>query len=220
MKNKSLNLVDIQRPLELTKANAVPIFDIVGMAKLVNVTLIGLVFLLLHGPAEASPILDQNQSNHGIGVMHRFSTAVLAQSFQQSDNNVAGAGLWVSNYLSGGASATITISLWASLADVGGNPLASGSATHAGNGWVDVFWSPYLVAPGSTMYLVFQSTDGRQGLGGAGNVYSRGNLFANATPNTTYDFAFRTYSGQVPEPSIFLLLLSGLAGIGFTRRSK
>jgi len=182
------------------------------------------VLMSLNVAAEAVPILDQNQPTHNITVMHRFSTGGLAQSFQQDADNIAGAGLWVANYQSGGASATVSISLWASLADIGGTALASGSAAHAGNGWVDVFWNPYLATPGNTMYLLFESTNGAQGLGGSGNVYSSGNLFAQTTPNLVYDFSFRTYSDPnavaVPEPDTYLLLLLGLAGMVCARRSQ
>jgi len=192
--------------------------------RIISTALVTVVLISLNVAAEAVPILDQNQPNHSIGVMHRFSTGGLVQSFQQDAGNIAGAGLWVSNYLSGWASATVTISLWASLADIGGTALASGSATHAGNGWVDVFWNPYSVTPGTTMYLLFESTNGAQGLGGSGNVYASGNLFAQSTPTAVYDFSFRTYTDPnavpVPEPDTYLLLLLGLAAMACTVRRR
>jgi hypothetical protein len=73
--------------------------------------------------------------------------------------------------------------------------LAEASATGTAGTWVDVFWTPVDVTPGTTYFLVFT---GNTTLGIAGettNPYPNGMSYANPgyTPYPNYDYAFRTY---------------------------
>jgi hypothetical protein len=100
------------------------------------------VFLLAAGPVGAAPTIDQLQPNAFVP-MAVFAQGDLAQSFQQANNNVAGAGIFL---LAGwGSTGDVTIALWDNLPNQGGNLLASGTATGTPGNWVDVFWAPVAV---------------------------------------------------------------------------
>jgi hypothetical protein len=176
--------------------------------------------VVLAGPASAAIAIDQNQPN-GPAYMAAFEQTDLAQSFQQSTDNVAGAGIFLQPG-SGSGSANITIGLWSHLPNAGGALLASGTETISGdNQWVDVFWSPVGVTPGATEYLVFTSDTNSYGISGdTSNPYPYGYVFANPGYEafTGYDYTFRTYTdttySAVPETSTWLLMLLGFAGLG------
>jgi hypothetical protein len=112
----------------------------------------------------------------------------------------------------------------------------SGTTSGAGTAsaqstWVDVFWTPVAITPASTEYLIISSpTSGNYAVAyGTGNPYGAGTaLSAGADIGLgQYDLTFRTYSdtgftGAVPEPSSWAMMILGFAGVGYMtyRRRK
>jgi hypothetical protein len=171
--------------------------------------------------AGAAPIIDQDQSDAAQTVA-TFGQPDLAQSFQQTNNNIAGAGVYVAP--SDEPSPTATISVWDDLPNQpGAMMLASGSGTIVPGGFFDVFWAPVPVSPGVTYFLTFEAPGALYDIKGRlADVYPFGNAYANAGyvsfPN--FDFAFRTYYEPVPEPMAWSLLVAGLAGLSATRLAR
>ncbi len=164
-------------------------------------------------------VIDQNQPSNP-NYMAAFSQTDLAQSFQQANNNIDGAGIFTQANVGGGD--TITISLYDALPNAGGNLLTSGSVSNTTAGaWYDVFWSPVSVTPNTTYFLVFTSDTNTEGIAGdVNNPYSRGQVYANAGygsfPN--FDYTFRTYTAA-PEPASLAVLGIG-ALVAIRRRRK
>ena len=153
--------------------------------------------------------IDQNQSITTLNIAV-FGQGDLAQSFKPQQTSMNGAGIFL---LPGyGSNSTITISLWTNLPNNGGVMLASGSAPATPGNWVDVSWANVSVTPGTTYYLVFQSTDNLNMIGGYYNVYPDGQVYANNGygPFPTYDYAFRTFfpSGCPSAPINFTLTVN------------
>lgn len=173
-------------------------------------------------PVRAAIVINQTQADRS-SHMANFSQSNLAQSFQQSTNNIAGAGI----YLQAGAGSgfgNFTISLWSGLPNAGGVFITSGTTATESNGhWLDVFWDPVAIAPATTQYLVFTSTNNSYGISGSiGNPYLSGQVYANGGFGSfpSYDYTFRTYSDDgfaaaIPEPSTWAMLILGFAGVGF-----
>jgi hypothetical protein len=187
--------------------------------------LVGAVLALPAAPALAAVVVDQNQPDNSLPVVIIGSGA--AQSFQQTANNIAGVGVYLTPNFEL-PSGHITIALWSNLPSSGGTLIASATAavTTEGN-WLDVFWSPVSVVPNTTEYLVITATDFGTGyaIGGSfsdpypdGNVYT--GLGSGGTAAPSRDIAFRTYSDTtfseaVPEPSTWAMMILGFAGMGF-----
>jgi hypothetical protein len=192
------------------------------MDSYIRVVISVVVLLFAVGPAGAVPVVDQSQPVNSTPIA-AFFQGDLAQSFQQANNNVAGAGIFLSSYY--GAGGAVTISLWDDLPNQGGTQLAGNSAAGTPGDWVDVFWSPVGVTPDTTLYLVFTSTDDQMAIGGdTNNPYARGQLYANPGYMSfpTYDYTFRTYYDDafavIPAPGALLLGGLGLGIVGYLRR--
>ena len=143
-------------------------------------------------PISLSIEIDQNQPS-GPTFMAHFNQTDLAQSFMQTNDNIAGAGILL--YTGIGTSDNVTIQLWDALPNAGGTMLAEASDTGTAGQWVDVFWTAVAITPSTTYYLVFVGNTTLGIAGDMNNPYPNGNVFANPgfTPFTPFDYAFRTY---------------------------
>lgn len=142
--------------------------------------------------AASADVIDQDQPS-GPVYMAAFSQTDLAQSFQQTNDNISGAGILLQPGI--GSTDNVTISLWDGLPNAGGTLLIEASAMGTAGEWVDVFWGYYPVTPATTYFLVFT---GNMTLGIAGDTndpYPFGYVYANAgyQPFPLFDYAFRTY---------------------------
>jgi hypothetical protein len=87
--------------------------------------LVGAVLALLAAPAVAAVVVDQNQPDNSLPIV--FINGGAAQSFQQTADNIAGAGIYLASGR-GLGSADITIALWSNL------PPSGGTLNHERNG--------------------------------------------------------------------------------------
>lgn len=136
--------------------------------------------------------IDQNQPS-GPVYMAAFSQGDLAQSFIQTNSNIAGAGILLQAGV--GGTDNVTIQVWTGLPNAGGTMLAEGSEAGTAGQWVDVFWDYVSVTPGTTYYLVFVGNTSLGVAGDTANPYPHGHVFANPgfNPFPNFDYAFRTY---------------------------
>jgi len=136
--------------------------------------------------------IDQNQPS-GPAYMAHFDQGDLAQSFMQSYDNIAGAGILLQAGI--GSTDDVTIQLWDALPNAGGTMLTEATVTGTAGSWVDVFWTAFPVTPMTTYYLVFVGNTTLGIAGDLNNPYPYGNVFANPgfNPFAGFDYAFRTY---------------------------
>jgi len=172
----------------------------------------------------AVPLIDQNQPNFP-GYMAAFIQTDLTQSFQQTHDNIAGAGIRLQAGV--GLSDTITISLWDKPPDQSGaNMLAFGSGVATADSFFDVFWGPVAITPGTTYFLEFTSLNNTLGIAGdTADPYTSGQVYANPGFGSfpAFDYTFRTFSepqSSVFDPATLGLLGPGMAGLGFSRRRE
>jgi len=154
--------------------------------------LLAIVFAAMLAVPAFADLIDQDQPS-GPVYMAGFSQTDLAQSFQQTNPNISGAGILLQADI--GSSDNVTISLWDALPNGGGTMLATASATGTQGQWVDVYWGYYAVVPGVTYYLVFTGNTTLGIAGDTANPYPYGNVFANPGYQSfpDFDYAFRTW---------------------------
>lgn len=191
---------------------------------------IGFLLINMVGIASATTIIDQSQWQISAYYMSNFNQGDLAQSFQQTSDNIVGAGIYLTPYHSyyGFAAETDTITIQLKDALVDGNILASGSSLGTLGDWVDVFWDEVSISADTTYYLIFSSASNNSGIAGTTfDSYQDGQLYAGTGFGSfpDYDYTFRTYaddgSNTVPEPTTMLLFGVGLLGLaGVNRRKK
>jgi MYXO-CTERM domain-containing protein len=176
------------------------------------------VFMASAGIAQIAlaGVIDQNQTDGSV-YMAAFSQLDLAQSFQQSANNITGAGILLQAGV--GSVDNVVISLWTTLPNGGGSMLAQGFASGMEGEWVDVFWGEVAIDSGTTYYLDFSGNSTLGIAGSVNNPYAGGEVYANPgyVQFADFDYAFRTYAA-VPTPGALGLL--GFAGIAATRRRR
>jgi len=199
---------------------------IVHCASTARTALAGLgLSMLLAFPASAALIIDQNQPS-GPNYMAAFSQTDLAQSFQQSNDNIAGAGILLQPGI--GSSDNVTISLYDALPNAGGNLLASGTEIGFAGDWVDVFWPLVSITPGSTYFLVFTGNTTLSIAKDITDPYPFGHVYANAGFGAflDFDYAFRTWYDDegivapVAAPPAIAILALALVGLGVVRRRR
>ncbi len=136
--------------------------------------------------------VDQNQPS-GPSYIAAFSQTGLAQSFQQTNANISGAGILLQAAI--GSSDNVTIQLWTNLPNAGGSMLAEATATGTAGTWVDVFWTYVNITPATTYYLVFTGNTTLGIAGSTTNPYAYGQCYANSGYGSfpAFDYAFRTY---------------------------
>lgn len=136
--------------------------------------------------------IDQNQPD-GPTYIAAFSQTGLAQSFQQTNTNINGAGILLQPSV--GSSAPVTIQLWTNLPNAGGTMLAEATATGTAGAWVDVYWTYVTITPATTYYLVFTGNTSLGIAGSTANPYAFGMCYANSGygPWPNFDYAFRTF---------------------------
>ncbi|MDM7993050.1 MAG: hypothetical protein QUS11_07020 [Candidatus Fermentibacter sp.] len=137
-------------------------------------------------------VIDQNQPSATV-YMAAFAQYDLAQSFQQTNANISGAGIML--YSGSGTSDNVTIQLWTDLPNAGGTMLTQASATGTAGEWVDVFWTAVPVTPATTYFLVFTGNTTLGINGDTANPYPYGCVYANTgfMQFAGFDYTFRTY---------------------------
>jgi hypothetical protein len=169
--------------------------------------------------AVSTNVTDQESSERNT-LLATFGQSGLAQSFRQLADNVSGAGVYISTNPNVGAD--VTIELWSKLPNQGGSLLAGGSAPGSAQGWVDVFWAPVTITPGTPYFLVFSGLSAVGLAGSTLNPYPNGQAFATSgfAGFPAYDYTFRTFAAAVPEPATWASMMGGLGVLALlaTRR--
>lgn len=188
--------------------------------------LVAATVLGLSGAASAVQVIDQNAPTDVITISTWYMKG-LAQSFQQSANNISGAGFYIRTFSDGPNE--LTVSLWDSLPNGGGTQLATASSTRSeksGGSWLDVKWDPVAIQAEKTYYLVFSASGLETYFAGDyTNTYTRGNSYANNYKSyPEFDYAFRTYAETtvtaVPEAQTYAMMLGGLGLLGAVARRR
>jgi len=148
------------------------------------------------GTAFAQCNIDQDAPTNN-AFMAAFSQGDLAQSFQhQVANSICGAGIFLQPGI--GGTDNVTIELWTTLPNGGGNMLATGSAQGTAGSYVDVTWAPVPIAANTTYYLHFTGNTTLGISGDVTNQYPFGQVYANPGFGSFpgFDYTFRTTSGN------------------------
>jgi len=161
-----------------------------------NVILSAAIVAVASTGAFAQCNTDQNATTNN-AYMAAFSQGDLAQSFQhQVANSICGAGIFLQPNI--GSVDNVTIELWTTLPNGGGNMLATGSAQGTAGDWVDVTWSPVAISANTTYFLHFTGNTTLGISGDVTNQYPFGQVYANPGYGSFpgLDYTFRTTSGN------------------------
>jgi len=187
--------------------------------------------LVSHPLPALSQIIDQNQPS-GPAYMANFSQIDVAQSFQPTQSNMAGAGILLQPAV--GTTDTVTLQLWTLLPNqFGALMLAQASVQGTAGNWVDVFWPQVSVTPGQTYYLVFTGNTSLAIAGDTNDPYPLGQTYANPGFGSfpLFDYAFRTWAADQPAPArtapvvgfggllLAVAMLAAIGTIGLRRRT-
>jgi len=200
-----------------------------------NIRTVLLVVVVLPALAFANAIVDQNQPTTGESFTIEGGILGLAQSFQTTEDNIAGIGgvlIRPATPISG----DIVLSLFDALPTAGGTALFSATIpvtfTGAGAGGmnsVERTFAPIATTPGTTYFMVLQTAEPFTFAAAQGNPYAQGQAYTLSAGASTavanFDLRFRTFTETdfvppptaVPEPATAALLLAGLASLAVVR---
>lgn len=194
--------------------------------RLIALVSVVLLALIIVPSTHAAIVVDQSQMTNS-GTWTTLSATPSNQSFTAGANNIAGAGIYLTDFNNGPYSGTMTLEIWDGLSGSGGTMLASGTTStnvNQVNSWVDIFWTPVSLSIGNTYYLRVSGNTITGYAYGLGDPYAGGSIWRDDGYQfpTDYDVTFRTYydTAIVPVPSSLVLLSSGLFGIGAAARKR
>jgi len=200
----------------------------------INIRPVLLVTGLLPALAFGNAIVDQNQATIGESFTIEGGILGLAQSFQTTEDNIAGiGGVLIRPAVPIGGD--IILSLFDALPSSGGTALYSATIpvtfTGAGAGGMNSLertFAPIATTPGATYFMVVQTAEPFTFAAAQGNPYAQGQTFTLSAGASTaapdFDLRFRTFTetdfdapAPVPEPGTAALLLAGLASVAVAR---
>lgn len=201
-----------------------------------------LAFLPMAFSPLSAQTIDQSQETVAGGFSWTYYWT--GQTFKTSASNVSGVGVNVWNYF-GLSMTTLDFQLWSGVSSSPTSQLlrsatVTANFANSGNSWVEAFWSPASVTPGTELFFQVIRPGGLDAFSSnvivnyGQNVYADGVASYNFSTNpegmsgccgSNYDLAFRTYTDGpsdtvTPEPVTMILLGSGLSGIAAARRRR